>query len=115
MLVETPIILGVDSAEIDPATPQTAVDKRFMHIHTRVVGGELDVRVSVEAAPTLAEAIMSRTMAVKIDAKDIVATFDKATNVATLRPITRGPTALILLSRDTLERLHSQLADLLAD
>ena len=115
MFGETPIILGVDSAEIDPKIPQTTGDARFMRIHTHVVGGELDVRVSVGAAPRLAEAIMAHTLATEVDATDFYAELDKTTGIAKLTPVSRHATLSIFLPRDVLEKLRNQLSRLLDD
>jgi hypothetical protein len=109
--IETDIIVHVEGAEIDRTPRQTTADPEFMRIATRAKTGPLHLRVSVEAAPRLAEAIMTRTRDVMIGAQEV------APNVrgddAMLTVV--GPTHALTvgLSRAALGKLQNRIAGLL--
>ena len=109
--METDIVAVVEDAEVDPATPQTAVDPKFMRIITRTKdGGQLHVRIALTAAPGFAVAVMTHTDGVTFHAEEIDVHNGPDGMVLTVVNPHHGMT--ITLPRAALKRLQTRIVSL---
>jgi hypothetical protein len=108
---ESEIITAVDGAEINRERPQTTAIPRFMTIRTQAGSSQLDVRITLDAAPKLAEAVMTQTRDVQFHAQEIAVNLRK--DDALLTVVNPDQAMSITLSRGALEKLQNRIVDLL--
>lgn len=114
MLLETDVVTAVEDATIDPEIPQTSADSKFLRIHTRTRTGELDLRVSIGAAPRLAEAIMTQTNAVEFAATEIGVNLSTDGGSAILTVVNPKQALSVKIPRGGLEAFQNRISHLLS-